>query len=127
MDDPEDYKKTYREFWKPLVETDGKLDQDKVMRELHDYHFLIDQVPKVYGHVSGNKISKPNTYAFEVINAHDDQRQEDIDFAVQEAVKEALEKAADEVQDVFRLRGHSQKDIEQIGSLITNSSKQDSK
>lgn len=77
-----DYKETYEKFWKKLVETDGKLDPDKVMRELHDYSFMIDQVPKVYGHVSGNKISKPNTHAFEVINAHDDQRKKDIEEAL---------------------------------------------
>ncbi len=127
MGDPEDYKKTYQDFWKPLVETDGKLDPDKVMRELHDYHFMIGEVPKVYGHVSGNKISKPNTYAFEVINAHDDQCREDTEFAVNEAVKEALEKAADEVQHVFRSRGHCAEDIEQIGRLIMESSKEQAK
>jgi hypothetical protein len=82
VSDTDDYKETYRKFWKALVETDGKLDLDKVMRELHDYSFLLDQVPKVYDHVSG--ISKPNTHAFEVINRHDIKRQEDIDEALKE-------------------------------------------
>jgi hypothetical protein len=86
MSDPDadDYKKTYDNFWKPIVETNGKLDLDKVMRELHDYHFLMGEVPKVYGHVSGDKISKPNTHAFEVINAHDEQRKKDIEEALQD-------------------------------------------
>lgn len=106
----EDYKETYEKFWKGLVETDGKLDLDKVMRELHDYSFMMDEVPKVYDHVSGGVISKPNTHAFEVINRHDDKRKEDIDWAVKEAVKETIEStldaAAAHCEDVFRLRGH---------------------
>lgn len=84
MKGDDDYKQTYEEYWKPLVETDGKLDPDKVMRELHDYKFILDQVPKVYCHVSGGRISKPNTYASEVIAQHDDQRQEDIEEALEE-------------------------------------------
>lgn len=80
----DNYKQTYETFWKGLVETDGKLDPDKVMRELHDYSFLIDQVPKVYYHVTGGMIAKPNTHASEVINQHDIKRQEDIDEAFQD-------------------------------------------
>lgn len=118
-DDDGDYKKTYQEYWKALVETDGKLDLDKVMRELHDYHFMIEQVPKVYGHVSGGMISKPNTYAFEVINQHDDKRQEDIDWAVKEAVKETIERTLDEAaahcEEVFRMRGQPKEHGDAMG------------
>ena len=60
------YQQVYEEYWKDLVETDGQLDKDKVMRELSDYKFMLEQVPLVYMHVSGGRISKPNTYAFEV-------------------------------------------------------------
>ena len=62
-----DYKEDYAEFWKDIVEKNGKLNKDFVMRELHDFHFMLGQVPKVYEEVSGGHISKPNTYAFEVI------------------------------------------------------------
>lgn len=58
---------SYDHFWKDLVEVDGKMDEELVKAELHDYHFVIDQVPKVYDAVSGGRISKPNTYAYEVI------------------------------------------------------------
>lgn len=79
-----DYKRVYEEYWKDLVETDGQLDKDKVMRELSDYRFMLEQVPKVYCHVSGNRISKPNTYAFEVIQEHDRQREEDVNEAIED-------------------------------------------
>lgn len=32
-----------------------------MMRELHDYSTLLDEVPKVYDHVTGSRASKPNT------------------------------------------------------------------
>jgi len=60
----------YDEFWKELVENeDGTLNAEAVRNELSDYKFLIEQVPLVYDSVSGGRISKPNTYALEVINA----------------------------------------------------------
>lgn len=57
-------------FWKPLVTTDGVWDLDQVKRELYDYSQLLHEVPLVYTEVTGNMISKPNTHAFEVINAY---------------------------------------------------------
>lgn len=89
MKDEKTYQQVYEEYWKDLVETDGQLDKDKVMRELADYYFMLEQVPKVYMHVSGGRISKPNTYAFEVIQQHDERREEDI----QEAVDDSKEKS----------------------------------
>lgn len=67
-----DYKKTYDDFWKNIVETDGKLDLDKVQRELHDFHALMHNAGEVYCHVTGNRISKLNTDAQAVIAVADD-------------------------------------------------------
>jgi len=69
----EDYQKKFDEDWKDLVcNGDGTLDKDKVMRELHDYSILLENVPKVYMHITGGKISKPNTLAGAVIAEADD-------------------------------------------------------
>jgi len=73
MKKEKDYKQDYEEFWKNIVEVNGVLDKDKVMRELSDYHFMLQEVPKVYCEVSGGRISKPNTYAFEVIGEFNEQ------------------------------------------------------
>lgn len=63
----------YDEFWKELVENeDGTLNKEAIQNELYDFKFLIEQVPLVYDNVTGGRISKPNTYASEVINAADD-------------------------------------------------------
>lgn len=95
-----DYAKDYEEFWKELLEVDGKLDKDKVMRELHDYRFLMEQASLVYCHVSGGMISKTNTYAFEVNGQNDRVTQE----YIEEAVAEERERCAEiaESHDVMR-------------------------
>lgn len=63
-----DVQQTYDEFWRDIVERpDGSLDVDQVKRELHDYRQLLREVPKVYMHVTGGKISKPNTRSEVVI------------------------------------------------------------
>lgn len=68
-----DYEKTFDEFWRPLVtREDGSIDLDAVKRELHDYRTILEEVPKVYMHVTGDKISKPNTEAMHVIAAADE-------------------------------------------------------
>lgn len=64
-----DYEKVYNEFWKGIIENkDGVVNIDQVKRELSDYYFMLNEVPKVYCEVTNDNISKPNTYAYEVLN-----------------------------------------------------------
>lgn len=63
----------WESFWKPLCTNgDGSLNLEAIKNELSDYSFLLEQVPTVYENVSGGRISKPNTYAFEVVAAADE-------------------------------------------------------
>lgn len=48
------------DFWRPLIHTDGALDETKILNELADYKFLLDNVPQVYMAISNGKLSKPN-------------------------------------------------------------------
>jgi len=80
-------KKLYDEYWKTKVEVHGLLDRGAVMRELFDYHNMLMEVPKVYCHVTGNRISKPNTHATAVISEHDDRQRDDLDTAIAEAIE----------------------------------------
>lgn len=64
----EDYERTYVEFWRNIVETDGLLDPDKVKRELHDYRTLIRHASEIYDEVTGGRISKPLTLPMHVID-----------------------------------------------------------
>ena len=73
----EEYEKTFENYWKAAVcKRDGSLNVDRVKRELHDYLVVMTNAAKVYMHVTGGKISKPNTLAFEVIDEADRNREE---------------------------------------------------
>ncbi len=62
-----DYEKTFNDFWKEIVcNADGSLNINNVKQELHDYLQVMNQVCIVYDHVTGGRISKQNTMAFEV-------------------------------------------------------------
>ena len=64
----EDYKKTFKDFWKDLVTNDdGSLNVDQIMRELHDYSRVMDNVSKVYMHITNRSMSKPNYCSEDVI------------------------------------------------------------
>lgn len=68
-----DYVQTYRDYWADIVEDgDGNLNLDQVMRELHDYTEFMGQASEVYAELTGGRISKPNTMAFEVIAEADE-------------------------------------------------------
>jgi len=96
-----DYDHTWDTFWKDLVcDENGELDLDKVKRELHDYGVCIDQVGKVYDHVTGGLLTKPNTAAEHVIGAFDesvdDHYQEELDYLRQDI--QNLEQWVDDLQ-----------------------------
>jgi hypothetical protein len=76
------------DFWRGVY-PDGMTVQN-VLDELHDLQFMASEVPKVYDHVSGGHISKPNTHAFEVIREHDRQREVDIAEAIAEELEAGL-------------------------------------
>lgn len=60
-------KEVYDRFWKDIIEIDGAVDMEAVKAELSDFEFILEEVPKVYDELTHGRISKPNTYAFEVI------------------------------------------------------------
>lgn len=60
-------------FWRELVcDEEGNLRLSAVKAELHDYGLLLDQVPRVYDHVSGGRITKPFTPLHEILSAADE-------------------------------------------------------
>ena len=67
------YVDTYNDFWKELVEDKhGNLSKEKMMRELHDFKMVMENVSKVYMHITNSRISKPNTLAEVVIEQADE-------------------------------------------------------
>ncbi len=60
------------ELWTNWVYPEGANPED-IQNELMDYHELMDRVSVVYDHVTGGRVSKPETTAeavIEVVNSH---------------------------------------------------------
>lgn len=68
----EEVEKVWNEFWKPIVEKDGEVDMDQIKKELYDFHMVMQEVSKVYDHITNGKISKLLTHADVVISEADD-------------------------------------------------------
>jgi len=95
----------YEDFWKHLVEYDGVLNKDSVMNELADYHYLLDQIPNVYEHVTGGELSKVMYPSDTVIRLADDHLNATVEDFVEDAIKcqldqdLTLEDVLDELED----------------------------
>jgi hypothetical protein len=85
-----DYAKAYREFWAQIVETNGKLDLDKVARELFDYSVAMTEVGKAYSELTGGALSKLNTAAAYVI-----------EYADQRYARQYADEVCDEAQGYY--------------------------
>ena len=59
----------YQEFWKDIIcDENGNVNMEQVKKELSDYAFMLDEVPKVYCAVTNGLLSKPNYYADSVLS-----------------------------------------------------------
>jgi uncharacterized protein (DUF433 family) len=76
------------DFWRDIIYKDGKLDEQAVLNELADYRFLLREVPIVYEHVTGGRMSYTTYFAHDVIREHDDQVTKQVDEACKEAEAE---------------------------------------
>lgn len=46
-------------FWEPIItNADGSLNLEQIKGELYDFYRVMTEVPKVYCHITGNKLSK---------------------------------------------------------------------
>jgi len=82
------------DFWNNWVYPDGAT-AEEIQDELSDYFMMINEVAKVYGHITGGRISKPNTKAFEVIGEYENRVSEMIDEAIKNERDEAEERQSD--------------------------------
>ena len=65
----------WTEYWRPLLVTDGVLDDVKIENEMHDLVFIYQQVSEVYEAVTGGNLSKPMYYAKTIIDLYHEQLQ----------------------------------------------------
>ncbi len=63
----------FEEFWSLiLIDDQGDIDLDQVKKELFDFWQVMQEVPKVYCHITGNQVSKILAKAEVVISLADD-------------------------------------------------------
>lgn len=87
--EPSDEELLHAVKWREGIYDGKPLTRRQIIAELHDYRMILAEVPLVYDHVTGGRISKPNTSARAVIAVADDHLTE----LVEEEVKERLERA----------------------------------
>lgn len=105
----EPIEKTWDEFWKEICCPSGVLDLNQVKKELYDFHYMIEQVPKVYTEITGGRLSKPNYSSDTVISEfHDVQEEQFKDY-----LKDETEELEEELSKWKSLAG------ELVGALKT--------
>jgi hypothetical protein len=101
----DEVEKVWRDFWVPLVAPNGTPDMGLIKNELSDFHHLIEQVPKVYMHVTGGMVSKHMTRASVVCSLHDDhvtELVEEREKEVRDELATAAEPAAQQGVPVYQ-------------------------
>lgn len=66
------WEKEWKDFWMPLLKTNGKWDGKKIENEMHDLVFIYEQISIVYEYITGGLLSKPMYYADTIKTAYDD-------------------------------------------------------
>ena len=59
-------------IWKPLLFTEGNLDEQKIKNEMLDLIFCYDQISEVYCNLTGGQLSYANYYSDDIICAIED-------------------------------------------------------
>lgn len=71
-----------------VLRPDDSVDLDQLRKEMHDFRHMIREVPKVYSHITGGLLSKPNYFAHAVIEVFDEQREKEIADALGDALED---------------------------------------
>lgn len=78
----------FENFWKAIImNEDGSVNLEQVKKELFDFSFVMEQVPKVYCAITNDTLSKINYPAEVVISKYE----ECLNEAIQEAVQQYRE------------------------------------
>lgn len=89
----EDYVKKYHKFWKDIIENeDETINKDQIMRELYDYSYFLENIPKLYDNITGGYISKPMTNIKYVIQK------------VEERIIEAYEDGVSDTEELLNVK-----------------------
>jgi hypothetical protein len=71
-EDDGDVERVWKEFWEEIVCPNGILDLEQVKKELYDFRMMMTEAGKAYYHVTGGRLSKPNTASYHIIDAYEE-------------------------------------------------------
>lgn len=90
MEEPnsEEIESVWEKFWKNiLIDDNNQIDVKQLKKELYDYHFILDNVSKVYCEVTGDRLSYPNYSSDIVIREYNN----NMDRVLEEYTQESIE------------------------------------
>ena len=107
MKDNKKHEEESDKFWKDLIYTKGKIDEKKVLNELSDFYYIMQQVPQVYVAITGGLLSKLMYPAETVIGEFEEHN---LDKGItQDDIKEMIESCdtlaelKEELKDYFNI------------------------
>lgn len=81
----------WQEEWKEIcTDEQGNIDLEQIKKELSDFSMMLEEVPKVYCHITDSTLSKPNYKAQAVIDVFEDRKREDIIQTLKEAFEDDI-------------------------------------
>lgn len=85
-----EWPKSFKDFWKPLLQIKGIWNERKIKNEIHDLAFVLDQISIVYCTLTGGKLSKASYYADTIISEYEDQLSKAYDRGYEDCITEKL-------------------------------------
>lgn len=89
--DEQEIKDVFNNYWKERITTDGKMDMEKIVRELHDYFYVLNYVRIVYNKLTGGRVNNPMTIPHSVVAVVDMLHDELTELEVNKAKDEFIE------------------------------------
>lgn len=83
-----------KQFWDRIIRNeDGSLNEDQMYLELSDFKMVMNEVSKVYMHITNDLLSKITYHAYEVISKADECYRKDYIVMVKEFIESLVEDA----------------------------------
>ena len=99
---------SWEDFGKDLcTNPDGTLNIEAIKNEMSDFEFIIGEVPKVYMHITGGTLSKPNYHAEGVISLADEvyttTRNHEIEYMFEDLSEELSDSTIEIIKKYFNI------------------------
>lgn len=95
------------DYWLPKIKPGGVFDEPALLEVLSSYSHVLTELPKVYCAVTGDRMSKPNYYARDVIAQFEAYQQREIESSILEVLLELYDDLDDEARRILTDTGRA--------------------